>query len=279
MSTVVANFNTYLFSDVPFERQLFHPADSTLLAQWRLWPRQVAAWRQYDHTVRASGAQFYVIDEGFYDVEVPEMAPFGRWMGESGRLRIYARPQQDLTVRVAYSRPRPTEGGAVDPLGLHFVYDGTPVVGERRQVAENERQTQWVDTLTIPASDVNIFPGTFVLTSTTWTPLELGDPRELSVFVERVEVLSDGLSLAAIEANLPRPLPVSTAYPWSWEAMFWFYDPLSAHPLDVWPWYIWTSGLPLAQAQRFIVILISALGACFVASGVWFIRSVKQSLQ
>ncbi|MFQ6101426.1 MAG: ArnT family glycosyltransferase [Anaerolineae bacterium] len=278
MSTVFVNYATYLFSDVPAEKQLFHPAYSTLSAQWRLWPRQTKAWQQYDHALHASGEQFYAIEDGFYDVEVPDLAPFGRWMGGRARLRIYAQPEQSLTVQVAYSRPRLADTEANGWSGLHLVYDGVPVAGKRRLVADDERETRWLETLTIPASDVQIFPGTLVMTATTWVPLGSGDARELSVFVERVEVLSDGVQLAAREANLPRPLPVSTAYPWSWEALFWFYDPANARPFDVWPWYVWTSGVPLQQARTLIIILASVLDTGFAASAVWFISTLKRSL-
>jgi len=278
MSTVFVNYSTYLFSDVPADQQRFHPAHSTLAAQWRLWPRQVAAWQRYDHALRVSDEQFYVIDAGFHDVEVPDLAPFGRWMRESGRLRIYARPEQALTIQAAYSRPRAADAEVKDWAGLRLVYDGVIVTGERHLVAENERETQWVETLTVAADNVHVFPGTLEMTATTWIPLELGDPRELSVFVERVDVWSDGVPLAAVEANLPRPLPVSTAYPWSWEAMFWFYDPLNPRPFDVWPWYVWTSGVPLPQARTFIMVFALALGGAFVASMAWFVSMLKRSL-
>ena len=277
VSTVLVNYSTYLFSDVPAERQLFQPGDSPLLAQWRLWPRQIAAWLHYDHALRASGESFYVIDGGFYNVEVPDMAPFGRWMEETGRLRIYARPQQALTIQVTYSRPRLADP-AGDWSGLHFAYDGMPVTGERQLVAQDERESQWTETVTIVASDVHIFPGTIEITATTWIPLELGDQRALSVFISRVDVLSDGTALAARLANLPRPLPVSTAHPWSWEAMFWFYDPLNAHPCDLWLCYVWTSGLPLSQARTLIIMFSLAFGIGFIASGLWFILTIRKSL-
>ena len=276
MSTVFVNYNIHLFSDVPFERQLFHPTDSTLSAQWRLWSRQVKAWQQYDHALRASGEQFYVIDGGFHDIEVPDLAPFGRWMEEEGQLRIYAQPEQAVTIQIAYSRPRLADMEKWS--GLHLVYDGAPVTAEQRLAAENERETQWIETLTIPADKIYIWPGTLIMTATTWLP-QSGDPRELSVFIERVNVLSDGALLPFQEANLPRPLPVSTAYPWSWQAMLWFYDPANARPFDAWPWYIWTSGLPLPQARTLIIILASVLCSGFVASAVWFILTLKLSLR
>ncbi|MEE8391591.1 MAG: glycosyltransferase family 39 protein, partial [Anaerolineae bacterium] len=263
-STLFVNFSTYLFSDVPADKQRFHPAYSALSAQWRLWPRQVTTWQKYDHDLRISDTQFYALDGGFYDVEVPEMAPFGRWMGEDGRLRIYAQPEQTLTVRTAYSRPKQAKDEAPNWSGLHFVYDGVSITSERQLIAENERETQWIETLTVAANDVHVFPGTAVLTATAWIPQESGDPRTLSIFVERIEVLSDGVPLEIQDANLPYPLPVSTAYPWSWRAMLWFYDPVNARPFDVWPWYVWTSGIPLPQARTFIIVLTLVLGSGFI---------------
>ncbi len=273
MSTVFVNYSTYLFSDVPADQQRFNPAHSTLSAQWRLWPQHVSAWQAYDHDLRTSGDQFYLIDDGFYDVEVPEMSPFGRWMGESGRLRIYAQPDQALTIQIAYSRPRLADAEAADWSGLDLIYDGVPVTSGLNLDAENERETQWIETVIIPAQDIHVWPGTLEMTATTWTPREIGDPRELSIFVNRVEVLSDGTPLNFTQANLPRPLPVSTAYPWSWEAMLWFYDPFAAtaRPFDAWPWYVWTSGTPLPQTRVLIIMLAVVLSGGFVASTAWFV--------
>ena len=276
MSVVLVNYNIYLFGNVPFEQQLFHPAHSTLSAQWRLWPQQTAAWREYDHALRTSGEQFYTICDGFYVVEVPDWAPFGRWMAGGGRLRIYTPPQKALTIQVAYSRPRSADVEAESWRGLHFVYDGVPVTAERRLVAESERETRWAETVTIPAGEVRIFPGTLVMTATAWVPQDSGDGRELSVFVEHVEVLSDGAPLAVREANLPRPLPVTTTSPWSREAMFWFYD--IELPFDAWPWYVWMSGIPLPQAQAFITTFALILGGGFIASAVWLVSELKRCL-
>ncbi len=272
-STILVDYSTYVFSTVQFDHQLYYPAQSALTAQWRLWPQQVKAWRQYDHDLRAAGEQFYMIDDGFYDVEAPDLAPFGRWMGERGRLRIYARPEQAMTVQISYSRPRSSDAAASAWTGLSLLYDGAPLPAERRLIAENERETRWWENLTIPHETVQIFPGTLEMTATTW--MAPGDPRDLSVFVERVDVLSDGEQLAFREANLPRPMPVNAARPWSWEAMRWFYDPFNARPFDMWPWQVWTSGIPLPQARILIIILILVLGGGSVASALWFIRLVK----
>ncbi len=275
MSTLFVNYSTYLFSDVPADQQRFHPAYSTLAAQWRLWPRQTAAWQEYDHDLRTSGEPFYTLGDGFHGIEVDDLAPFGRWMEKRGQLCIYARPDQTLTIQVSYSRPHldnPQDG----PPRLHLLYDGAPVVAERWLIDENERETRWQETLRLPADEVRIFPGTLEMTATTW--MAPGDPRELSVFVERIDVLSDGAELPARDANLPRPLPLTTAYPWSWEAMFWFYDPANARPFDLWPWYLWTSGLPLPQARTLIIILGLVLGSGLTASATWFVLELRRNL-
>ncbi|MCP4537086.1 MAG: phospholipid carrier-dependent glycosyltransferase [Chloroflexi bacterium] len=277
MSTIFVNYSTYLFSDIPADRQRFHPADSTLSAQWRLWPQRVSAWQEYDHDLQASGDQFYLIDGGFYDVEVPEMSPFGRWMGDSGRLRIYAQPDQALTIQIAYSRPRLADAEITDWSGLGLVYDGVRVTSELNLDNENERETQWAETLTIPAQDVYVLPGTLEMTATTWIPGEIGDPRKLSIFVNQVKVSSDGTPLDIITANLPHPLPVGTANSWSWKAMFWFYDPFeaTARPFDAWPWYVWTSGAPLPQTRVLIIMLIVVLGGGFITSTAWFVSILR----
>lgn len=274
LSTVFVNYDTYLFSDVSARLQRFHPSYSTLLAQWRLWPRQVRRWRAYDHELRTSGASFALLEGSFHPVEVEEMAPFGRWMGRTGRLRIYAAPNESFTVRVAYSRPRGVGDEAWQ--GLHFWYDRVPVAAERALVAQEEEATRWVETLRVAAEDVHIYPGTLGITATTWTPTESGDRRDLSVFVEGIEVLSDGAPVPFVEANLPRPLPVTTAYPWSWRAMRWFYDPANARPFDIWPWYVWTSGVPLKRARVFIGVLATLFGGGLAASLVWLIRLLRR---
>ncbi len=274
-STILVDYSTYVFGTVPFDHQLYYPTASPLAAQWHLWPQQVKAWRQYDHDLRVTGERFYIIDDGFYDVEAPDLAPFGRWMGERGRLRIYAQPAEALSIHITYSRPHPPDTSAGVWTGLSLLYDGAALSAERHLIGENERETRWCESLTIPHDAVQIFPGTLEITATTWVPPS-GDSRPLSVFVERVDVLSDGEQLAFREANLPRPMPVNTVRPWSWEAMRWFYDPFNARPFDMWPWHVWTSGIPLPQARIFIIILTLLLGSGGIVSALWFITLVRQ---
>ena len=98
---------------------------------------------------------------------------------------------------------------------------------------------------------------------------------QLSVFIERIDVSSGTIALPLEEAHLPRPMPVSTSRPWSFEAKLWFYDPVNARPFDIWPWYVWTSGIPLPQARTFIITLTSFLGSGLIASAIWFVRAAR----
>jgi UDP-N-acetyl-D-mannosaminuronic acid dehydrogenase len=87
----------------------------------------------------------------------------------------------------------------------------------------------------------------------------------------------DCMTVELVE-TMESTMPVSTAYPWSWEAMHWFYDPYNARPFDMWPWQIWTSGVPLQRARASIIVLASALGGGLIASASWFILVVRRSL-
>lgn len=278
LSTVFVNYSTYLFSDISADRQRWQPEDSTLLAQWRLWPQRVKAWQRYDHPLRLSNQDFYVIDRGFYKVEIAEMAPFGRWMQENSRLYLYASPKQIFIFQITYSRPRPSNGEAETWEGLHFEYDGQVVVGERKLLSENEREKQWVETLMLPASAYQIFPGTLDITARQIGSAQTDDSRALTVFVSHVAISSDGKLLPPADANLPRPLPVSTMCPWKWENMFWFYDPLNPTPFDMWPWYLWISGVPLAKARALTIVLVTLFGGGMLAGGLWFVRLVQRNL-
>jgi hypothetical protein len=78
--------------------------------------------------------------------------------------------------------------------------------------------------------------------------------------------------------TMEKTMPVGTAYPWSWEAMRWFYDPYNARPFDMWPWHVWTSGAPLPQTRVLIIILAVMLAGGFVTSTIWFVSILRRSL-
>ncbi len=274
LSVLFVNFGTYLFSDVPAPNQRFYPQDSPLGAQWRLWPRQLRRWQAYDHEALAGlpardQAGFYTLAGDLYNIEVPEMAPYGRWTGERVSFYVYARPDEALTFTLTYSRSR-AAGEAWE--GLQVTYDGVKRATTLDRLAVTERDIQWQERVTVPADAVHVWPGHLTIRAPTWVPSEAGDPRALGVFLSEVQVFRDGERLSHRDVELPKPLPVSSAHPWSWRAMFWFYNPENARPADLWPWYVGTSGIPPRQARRLIVAFSAFSMMGLIASGVWFGR-------
>lgn len=278
LSVTFVHYNAHLFGDRQFVNQLYRPEDSALAAQWYRWPEQWQLWADYDHALRASGQSFYTLEGALYPIEVPELAPLGRWMAETALLRLYARPATDLTVNLTYSRPRAADVELEATWrGLHLTYDGAPLTAERRLLAEDAQETQWQEIVTLPATAVQRFPGTLVFTATTWTPHALGDPRALGVFLSAIEVSGDAIPLPYRDAQLPPPLPLHPDHRWSQAAMRWFYDPANARPFDLWPWYVWTSGLPLEQARAFIGVYGGLLLLGLSGSAAWFARALNHA--
>ncbi|MGC9468341.1 MAG: ArnT family glycosyltransferase [Anaerolineae bacterium] len=273
-SNVIVNNNRHLFSDTPFDSQLFHPRYSTLGAQWTNWPRSMQKWLSYDHTLRSEGSNFYLIDTGFYPTEVVEMAPFGRWMGPSGRLYVYTWPTEQLRLQIHYSRPRTADQTAESWEGIRYLYDGREYESERWVTQETTSEIQWSEVVTIPAQAIEMWPGTLHMDARGDVP---NDQRELSIFVADVQIQSDAAQVSYVDTNLPPPLPVSDSVGWDRQDLFWLYDPEIARPLDIWIWYIWTSGLRPTEARALIASLtllyaVVALGGC-----VHLVRQLSQS--
>ncbi|OQA14948.1 MAG: hypothetical protein BWY63_03042 [Chloroflexi bacterium ADurb.Bin360] len=254
VSNLLVNYNAYVFSDVAFEQQIYIPEKSPLLAQWRLWSEYRAGWQAFDHALRVSGGDFYLLESGFYPTEAVEQAPYGRWMGAVGEFRIYAHSSRTpLVFSITYSRPKSATPTAVAWRGLQWTYEDHDCVSDLQLLAESAQETQWREKVTLPTGGAARWPGVLHLDAPADVP---GDARELSVFVSNVTLLQDGVLLPYREARLPRPLPLSTEQGWSWPALFWFYDPAVPRPLDLWLWYVWTSGVPLPAARAFIIGLL-----------------------
>lgn len=269
LSFLFVNYATYLFSDVPAVQQLYNPARSQLRAQWLLWPRQLRRWLEYDH-VKVQGREVFVLEEGFYEVEVPTLAPFGRWSGAEAEIFVYVHPQENVTFFLEYSTP-----DAVRPI---FTYDGIRLTGDYELVHQGVDNYQWHEHLMIPASMVQILPGTLRLSMPDGGAGVPEDERELGVFLADMKVIRDGEEIFPSDVHLPEPLPLVPDYPWSWEAMFWFYNPQNARPLDVWPAYVWTSGLPRRKAVGFILVLGLFFFGISLKGVVWLGRLVSENL-
>jgi hypothetical protein len=134
--------------------------------------------------------------------------------------------------------------------------------------------------LTLPADWFDVYPSTFVISMTTWIPAQLGlsgDPRELGVFIEEIQVSADGQAVPLEDVQLPPPLPVTSDKRWSVAAWRWTFYPEYPHLADVWPWYIYALGLPVAQARAFLVVSLITLVMLQAASVIWLVRSIREA--
>jgi hypothetical protein len=269
-SFLYVNYATYLFGNVPSEKQLYQPKASPLAAQWRLWPHQMKRWQNYDLDVRNSGRDFYVLKGGFHEIEVPDMAPFGRWVRAESKFTIYARPAKALNLFFEYSTSHVE--------APKFFYDGMAFHGKRELVREEGGNYQWREELTVPAEAVQIWPGTLKVSLPSEVAQMPEDDRELGLFLSKVTVTSDGQEIVPLDVELPSPMPLVQDHPWSWNAMFWFYNPTNARPFDLWPAYVWTSGIPLNLAKSFIWILSLICCGCLIGSALWLKFLVSREL-
>ncbi len=272
LSSLLVNYYTFVLGPTPLENQLYRPHDSVLLGQWRLWPAATQTWRAYWQDAAHRSPAFYWVEGGFYEPEVPALAPWGRWMSAEGQVWLYARPRQEVTVHLTYSRPRPAD--ALTPwTGLTWVYNGQPLTADRHLLVADDRETQWVETVSLSATALS-FPGFLQWSAPTWQPLEQGDPRALSVFISRLEILSDGVP---VPRRTIRPLPLTWRYPWSQAALMWFLDAATPRLGDWWPSYVLMVGLPPAQARRFILIFGGTLVTGLLLSALWLRAALKKA--
>jgi 4-amino-4-deoxy-L-arabinose transferase-like glycosyltransferase len=271
VSVLAVNYNRYLFSDQDAMRMLYYPQDTPLAAQWRLWPRLTRDWLAYDHEKNLAREGFYALQGDLYDIEIADMAPFGRWIGERAVLRIYAEPYEPVSVRLRYSQP-----AQLSEEQLQFTFDGLPLTSDFELLGETETDSMWLAHVIIPAALQQIRPGTLQITTTTWIPSEIGDTRSLGYFLSEIMVEQAGRTVPYAEVDLYPPLPVTLAYPWGWKAQLWFYEPYNAQFSDLWINYIWTIGLPPKQALAFIIVYGGMLLLGLFVSAMWFARTFRR---
>jgi hypothetical protein len=150
--------------------------------------------------------------------------------------------------------------------------------GKRELVREEGVNYQWREELTVPAEAVQIWPGTLKVSLPSEVAQVPEDDRELGLFLSKVTVTSDGQEIVPLDVELPSPMPLVQDHPWSWNAMFWFYNPTNARPFDLWPAYVWTSGIPLNLAKSFIWILSLICCGCLIGSALWLKFLVSREL-
>jgi 4-amino-4-deoxy-L-arabinose transferase-like glycosyltransferase len=267
--SVVLVAPAYISSSTRFNDQLYHPRHSALLEQWRLWSVRSKAWLQYDFEKRQA-PPFYWFSGEVYAVEVPSQSPYGRWMKEKVGFYIYAHPNRRLEIQLHYSYPQQKDVSPEAWQGLSLTYDGIPLQSSLQRVAEQGQDIQWRQTAPVPVEVMKKYPGTLVVT-TDASPIA-GDQRELGVFLSNVLILSDEVSVPYQEVALPWPLPVSSVDLWSDAAKYWFGDPRIGRLLNVWPWYLDITGIPISQARHFMAIWGGFLSGGLILSSIFLVK-------
>lgn len=270
--SVILVVPAYISSSTRFSDQLYHPQYSTLLEQWRLWPKYSNRWLEYDLEKRES-PPFYWFSGEFYPIEVPSQTPFGRWMKEKVWFYIYARPSDRIKVQFYYSCPQKKDMPSESCKGLNLAYDGIPIQSSLQRLGGLGRDIQWQQTATIPVEAVQKYPGTLAISADSIRVA--GDQRDLSVFLSNTVIFSDDVVVPYQEVTLPWPLPVSSVDLWSDAAKYWFGDPRLGRLLNAWPWYLSITGIPVSQTRNFMMVWGGLLTGGLIFSSMALVRRIN----
>ncbi|MGI9148505.1 MAG: ArnT family glycosyltransferase [Chloroflexota bacterium] len=193
------------------------------------------------------------LESGTYGKESSEVGDssvsglFPRWTSGSAVfvLRNHGQPTQ---LWLEYLDNRPESLGAAS---VHIVVDGAVipeanVTRVKSEVALPDKRFPWLVEARLDDAVAGRDSSTLEIRSNTWQPARdtppIPDVRELGIEIWDLRLSSNGQDLAMGESLLS-PMPVSDARPWSNELENWFYTP-PWHLVDVWPWYLYLSGLP-----------------------------------
>lgn len=203
LAAVVVNPGIYVNSDVSLERRLYAPADSPLLAHWR-----IAAERWAAHT----GAHCALTD-GFYAPQIPgALTP--RYTAPAAVIACRTAAPLALTLRINPARPA-----------------GAP--------ATQAQVTLGATSIDLPEGQARVVhlavpPGGVVrVQATPWLApaYESGPPVPLGVRLEGAYATAGSPPTPLHDAAIA-PFPASPRYQWGW-----YFVPTNRHLVDLWPWY------------------------------------------
>ncbi len=253
----VVNYDVYVLlsggpEGVGAQRRWFDPLASPLLAAPRQLAERVAL---YSRTV---GRGQYAFATGFFEPESPE-APLPRW--SDGHAAIAFRPSTPSTGQANLVLSQPEAGRARPAAELVVRLDGERIAPSFVSVSGLDAGRYMINVQLPESLDRDIHR--IELDSPVFTPAQLepgsADTRRLGVRLLSVSFVfgPDALSLA--DLPVVPGLPVTAEQPWSRAAFGWFYDPAVPHLVDLWPWYVASSGLPQLLAASVFVILVALM--------------------
>jgi hypothetical protein len=231
---------------VVMDEHRWQPRLSPVLIHWAEVAKRFSGFAQ-------ALSQPVSLQSGTYGREASEVGDtsvsglFPRWTSGSA-LFVLRNHGQPTHLWLEYLDNRPA---ALGPASVQIVVDGAVlpeanVTRVKSQTALPDKRLPWLLDASLDDAVANRDSASIEIRSNTWQPARdtppIPDVRELGIEIWDLRVSSNGQELAIGEA-LFSPMPVSDTRPWSNELENWFYTP-PWHLVDVWPWYLYLSGLP-----------------------------------
>jgi 4-amino-4-deoxy-L-arabinose transferase-like glycosyltransferase len=251
------NYDTYVLASggtdgAAAERRWFVPSASPVLGAARQLFDRLALY------TRGVGLGEYALGTGFFDSETTD-ASWPRWTDGDGAIAVHTAPNADAEISLLLEQP---------DLGAERAHPDVTVALDGRQLSDADVEVARVGSgqyqVRIPLPSV---PEDRIrrleLRSPVFVPSHVdpasSDSRRLGVRVRDLGVSSEGLPMAFANVPVVPSLPVSPEQVWSRGAFGWFYDPAVPHLLDVWPWYVGSSGLPQVVVFAIVPVLLALL--------------------
>lgn len=252
---VLVNFDWYILRSDEATRH-FSPRASPIVAHARLLGERFGEW--YARVM--PGSDIAVLTGGFAAREGGAAGvPLPRWTTGDGTITLHPGRAGAALVKLTFFDHRPT---ALRGESITVLLNGVPLANralERRDFTGTKEG--WVYQFTVPAEMLVGGSATVTLHSVPWNPKATGQgerDEDLGVFLNNVEVWSDGRSWRIGEALLPPPMPSTP------RGRFWWFnddrppDETRHQLIDLWAWYAAVAGFSRQVATTWI----SGYAAC-----------------
>jgi hypothetical protein len=265
---VAVNPHTYILEtggpDGPgAERRWFDPSASPLVGSAAQLLERLGTY------VRPLGPAEAALAGGWYPAEDPSTG-LPRWSTGSAELRFRPAVAGTTALELEFSQPEPAGDTRPVPV-LELQLDGQNVPLEQWQIG---RPRAGDYRLRVELPDLSQAEHRLRLESPTFVPAQLdagaSDQRVLGIDLRAADVLTPTGSAAWVDLPVVPPLPVTAEHQWDRSAFGWFYDPAVPHLVDLWPWYVSQSGLPVRLALLGLLPLV-----WMYATGWRFVRRLR----
>jgi hypothetical protein len=247
------------------EAQRWDPKLSPVLIQWKQVVKHLSAFAEWSsQPVSLISGTYAKEPVAAADAEAALQSElFPRWTNGSAvfELRNHGQPTR---LRLEYLDNRPA---SIGPAVVQIVVDGSPlpdadVTRSRSKIPLPDKRLPWFLDADLDTAVIGQDSATIEIRSQAWQPARDAPPstdiRELGIQIWNIRFESNGNELPLREAPFS-PMPVTDARPWSYDLETWFYEP--PHLVDMWPWFLYLSGLPQQFALAALLPMAGAVWA------------------